>query len=133
MLRVLTLSTLYPDRTRPGFGGFVERQTRALAARPGVEVRVVAPFAVPPTRWARHHPRYRAICALPARETWNGLEVHRPQFPTLPLIGGRINPWSLWWTLLPVLDAIRADFPFDVIDAEFFYPDGPAAVRLGRR
>jgi glycosyltransferase involved in cell wall biosynthesis len=33
--------------------------------------------------------------------------------------------------LLPLLRDIRARFPFDVIDAEFFWPDGPAAVRLG--
>ncbi len=26
----------------------------------------------------------------------------------------------------------RSAFAFDVIDAEFFFPDGPAAVRLGR-
>lgn len=133
MLRVLTLSTLFPDRTRPGFGGFVERQTLGLAAHRDVALRIVAPFAVPPTRWAQRHPVYREISRLPARECWKGLDVHRPQFPTLPLIGGRINPWSLWWTLIPLLDAIREDFPFDVIDAEFFYPDAPAAVRLGRR
>ena len=53
MLRVLTLSTLFPDRTRPGFGAFVERQTLGLAARPDVEVKVVAPYAVPPTGWAK--------------------------------------------------------------------------------
>lgn len=133
MLRVLTLSTLFPDRTRPGFGGFVERQALGLAAHPDVELQVVAPYAVPPTPWAKRHPVYREISGLPARESWKGLDVHRPQFPTIPLIGGRLNPWSMWWTLIPLLDAIRADFPFDVIDAEFFYPDGPAAVRLGRR
>ena len=133
MLRVLTLSTLFPDRTRPGFGGFVERQALGLAAHPGVELRVVAPYAVPPTSWAKRHPVYREISRLPARESWKGLDVHRPQFPTLPLIGGRLNPRSIWWRLVPLLDAMRAEFPFDVIDAEFFYPDGPAAVRLGQR
>lgn len=133
MLRVLTLSTLYPDRTRPGFGGFVERQTRALAGRDDVEVRVVAPFALPPTRWAQRHAAYSALAGLAGRETWNGLEVYRPRFPTLPMIGGRINPWSLTRSVTPLLAEIREDFPFDVIDAEFFYPDGPAAVALGRR
>ncbi len=34
MLRVLTLSTLYPDATRPNFGVFVEQQTRGLAEHP---------------------------------------------------------------------------------------------------
>ena len=133
MLRVLTLSTLYPDRTRPGFGGFVERQTLALAGHADVDLRVVAPFAVPPMAWARRHERYAEISQLPARENWNGLDVFRPRFPTLPLAGGRINPRSIWWTLRPLLAAIRRDFPFDVIDAEFFYPDGPAAVWLGRQ
>ena len=133
MLRVLTLSTLFPDRTRPTFGVFVERQTLGLAARPDVELRVVAPVALPPVGWARRHPAYRQLAALPPRETWKGIDVHRPVFPTVPLVGGALNPWSMWWTLLPLLDAIRADFAFDVIDAEFFYPDGPAAVRLARR
>jgi glycosyltransferase involved in cell wall biosynthesis len=32
--------------------------------------------------------------------------------------------------LLPLLETIRRRFPFDVIDAEFFYPDGPAAMLL---
>ena len=133
MLRVLTLSTLFPDRTRPTFGIFVERQTLGLAAHPDVELRVVAPHSAPPTRWARQLPAYRETSTLPVREVWKGLDVWRPAFPTFPLIGGRTNPLSMWWTLLPVLDEFRADFPFDVIDAEFFYPDGPAAVRLGRR
>ena len=133
MLRVLTLSTLFPDRTRPGFGSFVERQTRALAAHPDVDLKVVAPFAVPPGALALRHRYYREIGRLPARECWNSLDVFRPRFPTLPMVGGRINPRSIWWTLRPLLAAIRRDFPFDVIDAEFLYPDGPAAVWLGKR
>lgn len=130
---MLTLSTLFPDQSRPGFGGFVERQTRMLASHPDVELRMVAPIGLPPTRCARRHPAFRSLDALPLRDICDGLDIHRPRFVTLPLIGGRINPLSLWWSLLPVLDAIRRDFPFDVIDAEFFFPDGPAAVRLGRR
>ena len=34
--------------------------------------------------------------------------------------------------LRPVLDRLWRDRPFDVIDASFFFPDGPAAVALGR-
>jgi glycosyltransferase involved in cell wall biosynthesis len=32
--------------------------------------------------------------------------------------------------LLPILRRLRASFPFDVIDAEFFWPDGAAAMHL---
>jgi glycosyltransferase involved in cell wall biosynthesis len=131
MLRVLTLSSLFPDGGRPTFGIFVERQTLGLAARPDVDLRVVAPIGLPPAPLDRH-PRYRALAALPARETWRGLTVYRPRFPVVPLIGGRFSPGLMARAILPLLRRIRADFPFDVIDAEFFYPDGPAAARLGK-
>jgi len=130
MLRVLTLSTLFPDAARPTFGVFVERQTLGLAALPNVEVRVVAPVAAPP-RPLRRFGQSAGLDVLPERETWKGLTVHRPRFLSLPGVGA-LNPVLMARRLLPLLRRIRADFPFDVIDAEFFFPDGPAAVRLGR-
>jgi glycosyltransferase involved in cell wall biosynthesis len=132
MLRVLTLSTLFPDATRPNFGIFVERQALALVERGDVEVRVVAPVGIPP--WPLSlHPRYRALSKLPLRETWKGLDVHRPRFLNLPGTGGRLHARMMARGAAPVIEAIRRDFPFDLIASEFFYPGGPAAVALGRR
>lgn len=130
MLRVLTLATLFPDATRPTFGIFVERQTLGLAALPDVEVKVVAPIATPPGPLARFG-QSSGLGAVPAREAWKGLDVHRPRFPSLPGVGA-LNPMLMARALLPMLRRMREDFPFDVIDAEFFFPDGPAAARLGR-
>ncbi len=48
MLRVLALTSRFPDRLRPNLGNFVERQTLELASRPGVEVEVVAPIGRAP-------------------------------------------------------------------------------------
>jgi glycosyltransferase involved in cell wall biosynthesis len=129
MLRVLTLSTLFPDAARPTFGVFVERQTRGLAALPDIEVQVIAPIGVPPWPLSRHA-AWRGLATVPERETWRGLRVHRPRFPVMPGLGA-LNPRSIAGTLLPMLRALRRSFAFDVIDAEFFFPDGPAAVRLG--
>jgi teichuronic acid biosynthesis glycosyltransferase TuaC len=131
MLRVLTLSTLFPDATRPNFGVFVERQTLGLAALPDVEVRVVAPVGLPPWPLQRAE-RYRSLAGLPRQETWKGVEVHRPRFLNLPATGGRFHTSALIHALKPLLTRLRAHFPFDIIDAEFFFPDGPAAVALGR-
>lgn len=131
MLRVLTLSTLFPDESRPNFGIFVERQTAGLAASDGVAVKVVAPIGLPPGPLALI--RHRDTLALPARETWRGLDVFRPRFTTIPGVGGRWHARHLERALQPVFDTIRRDFPFDVIDASFFFPDGPAAVALGAR
>ncbi|OYY68762.1 glycosyltransferase [Sphingomonas sp. 28-63-12] len=131
MLRVLTLATLFPDITRPNFGLFVERQTLGLAALPEVELRVVAPVGLPLWPLSRHA-RYRAFDAVPTSEEWKGLHVVRPRFVTLPYTGGRLHGAALRHRLLPLLTAIRRDFAFDVIDAEFFFPDGPAGIALGR-
>lgn len=132
MLRVLVLSSLFPDVSRPNFGIFVERQSLSLAGRADTEVRVIAPRGIPP-RPIRALPRYRRLSALPARENWKGLEVYRPAFLNLPLTGGRFHATALIEALTPRIEAIHRDFPFDVIAAEFFFPDGVAAVELGRR
>ena len=131
MLRVLTLSTLFPDASRPDFGVFVERQTLTLAARDDVAVEVVAPIGLPPWPLSRH-PHYRPRAALPRTEAWKGLSVHRPVFPILPPLGRNWAAKRMAETLLPFLQALRARFAFDIIDAEFFWPDGVAAVALGR-
>lgn len=131
MLRVLTLSTLFPDAGRPNFGIFVERQTLGLAALQNVAVAVMSPVGIPPPPLSLH-PHFRKRRALPAEERWKGLRVHRPRVPHLPGPGMRFAPALMARTLLPMLRAIRHEFPFDIIDAEFFWPDGPAAVALGK-
>ena len=131
MLRVLTLATLFPNGLRPTLGVFVERQTRALAARGDVEVRVVAPVGLP--AWPLSlHPHYAPLRKLPLQENWNGLHVHRPRYRVLPKIGVDGTAVRLAEALLPLLREIRTDFPFDLLDAEFFWPDGPAAAALAK-
>jgi teichuronic acid biosynthesis glycosyltransferase TuaC len=125
MLRVLTLSTLYPDSGRPSFGVFVERQTLALAARDDVEVEVVAAVGLP--LWPLTlHPHYRAKVGLPAKERREGLAVHRPRFRIWPGLSGAGAARSLAEAVLPLARTLRCE----IIDAEFFWPDGVAAMHL---
>ncbi|RZF63590.1 glycosyltransferase family 4 protein [Sphingomonas populi] len=131
MLRVLTLATLFPHAAAPNLGVFVERQTLGLAAHRDIDLRVVAPVGLPPWPLSRHG-HYAPLARLPTREPWKGLDVRRPRFLTLPGTAGRFHVPALVRALAPLLADIRRDFPFDVIDAEFFFPDGPAAVALGK-
>jgi glycosyltransferase involved in cell wall biosynthesis len=124
-LRVLSIATLFPDTARPNFGLFVEKSLRALAAQPGVELTIVAPVGLPPFPLSLHK-RYRALRSLPRSEVWNGLTVLRPRFTLIPRVGARFNPAKV---ANAVLSAVRGQ-SFDVIDAQFFYPDGPAAMRV---
>jgi teichuronic acid biosynthesis glycosyltransferase TuaC len=132
VLRVLTLATLFPNSAQPTLGVFVERQTLGLAALDGIEVEVVSPVGMPP--WPlSHHPHYATRVSLPRREQWKGLSVHRPRYRVLPLVGHRRTPQLMARALLPLLQEIRRRFDFDVIDAEFFWPDGPAAAELSKK
>ena len=132
MLRVLTLSSLFPDATRPNFGVFVERQTLGLAARPDVALTVSAPVGLPPVPLDRRG-RHARLASLPRVEGWKGVTVHRPRFRAWPLTAGRWHAAALARAVTPVLDRLAAGEGFDVIDASFFFPDGVAAVALGRR
>lgn len=128
MFRILVLTSRFPDRLRPNLGNFVERQTLELAARAGVEVQVVAPIGralIPLSAGSR------VLDGLPGQEAWKGMAVHRLRYPTSPFFPA-LRPPALARRLLPLARAVRERFPFDVISAEFSWPDGPAAVAVGR-
>ena len=126
-LRVLVLSSLYPSADAPRMGEVTERQTSHLAGLPDVEVEVVAPRARHPTALRLPAPRR----AGPDRGSWSGIPVHRSSFPVVPGLR-HLDAWSLAWRLKPLLRRVRRRFDFDVISAQYFWPDGPAALRLAR-
>ncbi|MEQ1550056.1 glycosyltransferase [Sphingorhabdus sp.] len=130
-MRVLSLSTLYPNDQTPNFGIFVERQMQAVAARGDVDLVMVNPIGLPPFPISLH-PRYRALRSLPSIEQRGAVQVLRPRFRLLPRIGGRFNAAAEARAVLPLAQRLHAEAPFDLIDAQFFYPDGPAAVSLAK-
>jgi glycosyltransferase involved in cell wall biosynthesis len=125
---VLSLSTLYPNAARPRFGTFVARSLEALAKRGDWQVTAINPIGVPPVALGR----YRALRAAAVDEIENGVRVLRPTFPLIPRIGWRRNPALIVRAVLPVARRLHAEAPFDLVDAQFFYPDGPAAATIAR-
>ena len=131
-IRLLTFSTLFPNAARPNHGVFVENRLRHLVASGAATSTVVAPVPWFPSAaprfgdWARH-------ARAPRMEERNGLAVLHPRYPVLPRVGMSLAPWLLFRALLPVLRAMHARDAFDAIDAHYLYPDGVAAVWLGRR
>lgn len=131
-LRVLTLSTLFPDMTRPNFGVFVERQCRELASRDGVDLIVVAPVGIAP--WPLSMlAHYAPLRSLPQREQWSDLTVYRPRFHAIPKVNGRFHVAAMTRAIWPLIRDLHRQKPFDVIDASFFWPDGPVARIIASR
>lgn len=128
MKRLLSISTLYPNAQNPRFGTFVARSLEALAARDDWDVTVINPIGIPPIAFGK----YAALKDIAVGGTENGVSVHRPTFPLIPKFGGRFNPALIARAVLPVAAKLQAEQPFDMLDAQFFYPDGPAAAQLAK-
>ena len=128
MKRVLSLSTLYPNAARPRFGTFVARSLEGLAAETDWDVTVVNPIGIPPIRFGE----YTRLAGAAVDGLENGVTVYRPTFPLIPKLGGRINPAMIARSVLPLARKLHARHPFDIVDAQFFYPDGPAAAKIAQ-
>jgi glycosyltransferase involved in cell wall biosynthesis len=124
--RLLSLATLYPNAHAPRFGTFVARSLEALAARGDWQVTAIAPIGVPPVAFGR----YRALAEAAVGGLEHGVEVHRPRFLLIPKVGGPLNSRLIARAVLPLARRLHAERPFDLVDAQFFYPDGPAAMRV---
>jgi glycosyltransferase involved in cell wall biosynthesis len=132
-LRLLTYTTLFPNAERPNHGIFVENRLRDLLRSGQAESVVLAPVPFFPSanprfgEWGRH-------AKVPRSEARAGLVVHHPRFPVIPKVGMSLAPWLLYQASARALGRMLAQGQrFDLIDAHYFYPDGVAAVWLGRR
>lgn len=130
-MRVLSISTLFPNPVRPSFGVFVGNQMRAVVARGDVDLTMVSPIGMPP--WPLSlRPPYARLREVPEVSEAVGLRVHYPRFTLFPKVGGDSNPGRIAAAVLPLARQLHAQQPFDLVDAQFFFPDGPAAAIVAR-
>jgi teichuronic acid biosynthesis glycosyltransferase TuaC len=126
-MKVLVLSWGFPNQQRPVHGVFVRERIKALAHHS--EVRVVAPV-----KWFPfgHLLAATTRSRVARRETQDGLEVFHPRYFTFPSVLRSLDGFLYFLSVLRIVRKVRRDFPFDLIDAHFAYPDGFAAVLLGK-
>jgi teichuronic acid biosynthesis glycosyltransferase TuaC len=130
--KILTLSTLFPNREQPGNGVFVEHRVRHQLDSGRICLKVLAPVPWFP-RGLAPHSAYDPYSRVPPREQRNGMEVYHPRFLVVPKVGMSVAPWLLAAALIrPLKRLIRQGYDFDLIDAYYFYPVGVAAAALGR-
>ena len=124
-MRVLVLSSTFPNASQPNRGVFIRERIGRLARR--CDVVVVAPIPwFPLNRWIRSD---RARVARVEHQ--GGLTVYHPRFFSLPRYGKFLDGVFYGLSLVPFLMRLRRRFAFEVIDAHFAFPDGLAATLLG--
>lgn len=133
MLRILTFSSLYPSDANPRHGIFVEQRLRQLCAAKSLE-----PFVVAPVPWvpfaANFGERYSHHSRTERESVRHGIPVIYPRYPHVPVIGMTLAPYLLAAAASAVLATIRRErHAFQLIDAQYFYPDGVAAAMIAGR
>jgi len=129
---ILSLATLYPNAAFPRFGTFVAQSLEALAKRGDWRVSVINPIGLPPLGLGALSARYRALEDLPEYEEIGGITVHRPRFTLIPKVGARRNAAAIAKAALPLARAVQTKAAIDLVDAQFFFPDGPAAAAIAK-
>lgn len=131
-MKLLTFSTLFPNAIRPNHGIFVETRLRYLLASKQVESRVVAPVPWFPLKNAMFG-EYAIAAKVPESEVRHGIEVVHPRYLHFPKVGMNLAPGLMASCVKPVIGRmIDEGYDFDILDAHYFYPDGIAAVKLGK-
>jgi len=126
-MRILVLSSVFPNQAKPTLGVFVKNRVRRVA-RFG-EVVVVAPVAwFPFNRWIRGVKGEN----LPFAENLEGLRVFHPRYFCIPALGKCFDGIFYCLSVLWLVFWLRREFSFDLIDAHFSYPDGVGAAWLSK-
>jgi len=142
MMNILTFTSLWPNVERPNFGVFVKHRAAAMARLDGVDIRVVAPVpyfpkliasALPHAVLKPLPPHWPRLARVPAFEEIEGLPTFHPRYLVTPKVGMRFYGGWMACGAWGLVRRLHAEKPFDWIDAHYVYPDGAAAVELGRR
>ncbi len=123
MLKIAVVTAHFPSSAQPTHGRPAVETMRVLSCI--ADVRVFYPHAAYPS-WLR--PRSRSYPAFDSAYAVPGVRVEYCDYPALPLISRPFNGSIAARALLP---RVRAFAP-DILFSYFLYPDGYAALRIGR-
>lgn len=129
-MRILTISSLFPNSENPTHGIFVYQRVKALARLNGNEGLVVASLPYFP-KWLKVSKRQLAA-KIPAEENFGDLNVFHPRYFLVPKLSMAWQGFSIYLRCRPLVKKIQRKWRVDCIDAHYVYPDGFAAVLLGK-
>jgi glycosyltransferase involved in cell wall biosynthesis len=126
-MRILGLTSLYPNPLQPHRAPFNRHQFRLLGEH--YPVRVIAPMSWTDELIARR--RWAAPLPADRRVIHDGLPVEHPRYYFPPRVLRGFYGHCFRSSVRRAFERAVAEFRPDVIHAPFAYPDGWAAVQLG--
>jgi len=101
-----------------------------VAKRPNTEVVVVSPIPYFP-HWLKSA-RWGVANGIPAKDKFGELGAEYPRYFLIPKISMIWHAFSIFLGSLSCVSKLHKQRKIDCIDAHFIYPDGMAAVLLGK-
>ena len=123
-MKIAVITRYFPSSAEPWQGRSAYQTLRVLARK--ADVRVFYPNASYPSLLK---PRSRGYDKLDASFSPPDVKASYYNYPALPLL---TRPFNGWATARAVLPAVR-DFAPDLIYSCFLYPDGYAALKIGKK
>lgn len=127
--RLVVFSSLFPNSTQPTAGLFIRERMFRVGKRLPLVVVSPKPWFPGQGLIRRFRPHYRPMPA--PMETQAGVEVHFPRFLAIPGLFRGLDSLFMALGSYPTLRRLKAR-GHNLIDAHFAYPDGHAAIKLGR-
>jgi glycosyltransferase involved in cell wall biosynthesis len=126
-MRILMLTNLYPNALQPHRANYNRQQMRLVAKKMGVSV--IAPIAWTDELAARAkgHRIGSDRCSVS-----DGIPVEHPKYWFTPKFGRVQYGRFYYWSVRKTFRRLVREFAPELIYAPWAYPDGWAAVRLGR-
>ena len=130
-MKILTVTTLYPNIIQHRHGIFIENRMRHLLSQyPNIQLKVIAPVPYFPFKH-KIFGEYSKLTEVPYKEERFGIEIYHPRYLVIPKVGMHLTPYFLYRSVKKTVKRIiDKGYDFDLIDAHYFYPDGVAATRL---
>jgi len=125
-MRVLVLSSTFPNTNEPVRGIFIFERIRRLARR--CDLVVVSPVPwFPLNRWIR-----RGRATVPYMEKLGGVTVYHPRFLSIPRYGKFLDGAMYFLCLVPFIARLKRTFRFELVDAHFEFPDGVGGTLIAK-
>jgi glycosyltransferase involved in cell wall biosynthesis len=127
-IRILSLTSLFPNNVNPVSCVFIKERIRHLAELH--DLCVVAPVPYFPRINLRR--RWYEYSLVKFRERIDGMEVYHPRYFITPRVGMFLYGLFYFISILNFMLKMSRKYPFDLLDAHYIYPDGLAAVLLAK-
>ncbi len=133
-MKLLTISTLFPNSVEEKHGIFVETRLKHLVQKyPDIEHTVIAPVPWFPFE-SSIFPQYSKYSKVPDIEVRNDVTIYHPRYLVIPKIGMTVTPHTLAFAIeRQLLRLIHSGHSFDLIDGHYYYPDGVAIEKVASK